>query len=161
MARGKGDQAVGHELTRIWGMLIGRVQGPFAFRLILQPLAATFFAARGALSDVRAGRPPYGWAVLTSSHGKRELLLEGWKHVAKIFIAAVVIDMIYEVIVFHWIYPVQALIVAAVLALLPYPVIRGLLNRVLRRWHRFHGRHESTGAAEEGSTPNAVAKGPH
>ena len=96
-----------------------------------------FFATRYAISDARAGRPPYGWTVLTNPRGNRELLREGWKHVGKVFTAAVVIDLIYEVIVFRWIYPDQALIVAAVLALLPYLVVRGLLNRTIqlkRRW---------------------------
>lgn len=120
-------------------MLVGRVNGPFAFRLIIQPLVATFFAGRYALSDARAGRPPYGWAVLTNPRGNRELLREGWKHVGKVFVAAVVIDLIYEVVVFHRIYPGQALIVAAVLALLPYLLMRGLLNRIIQLWRRSHG----------------------
>jgi hypothetical protein len=59
-------------------------------------------------------------------------LREGWREVAKVFVVAVVIDLIYEIIVFHKIYPGQSLIVAAILALLPYPVIRGLVNRILR-----------------------------
>jgi hypothetical protein len=53
-----------------------------------------------------------------------------WKH----FTAAVIIDLIYEVIELRWIYPGQALIVAAVLALPSYLVIRGLANRIARLW---------------------------
>jgi hypothetical protein len=57
----------------------------------------------------------------------------------RIFIVAVIVDLIYEIIVFHEIHPGQSLIVAAVLALLPYPLFRGLMNRIVRRWRRSHG----------------------
>jgi hypothetical protein len=146
-------------LARLWEMLVGRVHGPFAFRLVLQPFVATFFAARAALSDARAGRPPYGWTVLSNPRGNRELLREGWRHVAKVFVAAVVIDLIYEVVVFRWIYPGQALLVAAVLALLSYPLIRGLLNRIIRCWRRVQGKRESAVAADRGGASNLVIKG--
>jgi len=33
-------------LTRFWDQLIAQQHGPLAFRLILQPLMATFFAIR-------------------------------------------------------------------------------------------------------------------
>jgi hypothetical protein len=45
------------------------------------------------------------------------LIREGWRYVGKLFVAAVLIDSLYELIVFRWIYPGQALIVAIVLAL--------------------------------------------
>jgi hypothetical protein len=63
-------------LAWIWEMLIGRVHGPFAFQLIIQPLVATFFTARAAIRDARAGRPPYDWALLTNRRGNPELVRE-------------------------------------------------------------------------------------
>jgi hypothetical protein len=117
---------------RVWEELIGREHGPLTFRLILQPLTAAFLAIRAAVRDAREGRPAYGWALVTDRDRRRALLREGWREVAKVFVVAVVIDLIYEIIVFHKIYPGQSLIVAAILALLPYPVIRGLVNRILR-----------------------------
>jgi len=89
------------------------------------------------MRDAREGRPAYGWALVTDAPRRRALLREGWKEVAKVFVAAVIIDLIYEVIVFHRIYPGQSVIVAAILALLPYPLIRGSVNRILRL--RFRG----------------------
>ena len=44
-------------LTRIWEMLIGREHGPLAFRIIIQPLVATFLAVRAGLRDAHAERP--------------------------------------------------------------------------------------------------------
>jgi hypothetical protein len=121
-------------LTRIWDMLIGRDHGPLAFRIIIQPMVAAFLAIRAGLRDARAGRPAYGWTVTTDPAQRRELIREGWKDVGRLFIAAVIIDVIYEIYVFRWIYPGQALIVAATLALPSYFLIRGLADRIARHW---------------------------
>jgi hypothetical protein len=121
-------------LTRIWEMLIGREHGPLAFRLIIQPTVAALFAIRAGLRDAQAGRPAYGWAFLTRSGDRLERLRAGWNDVARLFAAAVIIDLIYEIYVFRWIYPGQALIVAATLAFPSYVLIRGLANRIARPW---------------------------
>jgi hypothetical protein len=115
-------------------MMIGRWDGPLAFRIVIQPAVAAFLAIRAGLRDARAGRSAYGWTVATDASKRRDLIREGWKDVLKLFTAAVVIDLIYQVIELRWIYPGQALIVAAVLALPSYFLIRGLANRIARLW---------------------------
>ena len=40
-------------LARIWEHLIGRLSGPLAFRLLLQPAMSTLFAVRDGLRDAR------------------------------------------------------------------------------------------------------------
>src|SRR5271170_5935510 len=115
-------------LRRVWAELVGRVHGPMMFRFVLQPLTAAILATRAAMRDAREGRPAYGWALVTDRLRRRALLQEGWKEVAKVFVAAVMIDLIYEVIVFHRIYPEQSLIIAAVLALLPHPLFPDPVN---------------------------------
>jgi hypothetical protein len=117
-------------IARLSANLIGRIGGPMTFRLILQPSVAIFFAIRGGISDARAGREPHGWAILTDSTKRRELLRESWQDVATVFLAAVIIDLIYQVMEFRWFYPEEALIVATCLALLPYLLLRG----PARRW---------------------------
>jgi hypothetical protein len=67
---------------------------------------------------------------------RRELAREGWHDVAWLFIAAVIIDLIYEIVVLRWIYPGQALIVAAVAAFPSYLLIRGPADRLARLWLR-------------------------
>jgi hypothetical protein len=119
-------------------MLAGRLDGPFAFRFVLQPLTAAIIASRSGWKDACSGRPPYGWAVINNSADRRRLLREGWRDLARVFIVAVAIDLIYEAVVFHWIYPVQPLIVAAFLAMLPYPLIRDAVNRIVCWWRRSH-----------------------
>jgi hypothetical protein len=105
-------------LTHAWDMLIGREHGPLAFRLVLQPMVAALLAIRAGVRDAKAGRPPHGWAIVTDPVRRRELLAESWHDVARLFLVAVIIDMIYELIVFRWIYFGQALIVAFVVAFL-------------------------------------------
>jgi len=61
------------------------------------------------------------------------MVQDGWKSVGRVFILAIVIDVIYQLIVFRWVYPVEALLVAAILAFIPYLLIRGPVNRIARR----------------------------
>ena len=117
-------------LARFWEHLGDRIGGPLTFRLILQPVMAGLLAVRAGLADARAGRPPYFWTILTDPAHRRDLLREGWKAVAKVFILAVAIDVAYELIVFRRIYPGEVLLVAFLLACVPYLLIRGPVNRI-------------------------------
>jgi hypothetical protein len=120
--------------SRIWEMLIGRVNGPLTFRLVIQPAVAVFLAIRVGLRDAREGRPPYFfWSVFTHPARRPELFRLVWQDVGKVFMVAVTLDIIYELIVYRWVYPGQALIVATVLAIIPYLLIRGPITRLARR----------------------------
>jgi hypothetical protein len=122
-------------LVRVWENLAGRVGGPMTLRLILQPTIAALMAFRGGMKDARDGRPAYFWTVLVDPLQRTELIREGWKAIAKVFCMAVIIDVIYQWIVQRWVYPGESLIVAILLAVVPYLLIRGPVNRVVRRWH--------------------------
>lgn len=113
--------------------MIDRVSGPMKFRLILQPVMASIFAIIAGLKDARLGKPPYGWAVFTDSIQRAELLKDGWKSVGKVFILALVLDVAYQVIVQRFVYPGEAVFVALLLAIVPYLILRGLVNRIARK----------------------------
>ena len=113
--------------------IAGRVGGPMKLRLVLQPLIAVLFAVRAGVKDGRAGKPPYFWTMFTVPERRRALLREGWNDVSKVFGAAVVIDVIYQIMVARWVYPNEALFVAAILALVPYVALRGWVARLTRR----------------------------
>ncbi|HEY9431873.1 MAG TPA: hypothetical protein VI260_10470 [Blastocatellia bacterium] len=118
--------------TRLWNDLIGRIGGPMSFRLLLQPTMAMIFAIRDGLKDAREGRPAYFYSLFTDPENRRSRLREGFKAVSRVFTFAIVMDLIYQAIVLRWFYPLQALIVAIVLALLPYILLRGPVNRIAR-----------------------------
>lgn len=119
-------------LTRAWENLIGRLDGPFHFRLIIQPTIAAILALRAGLQDARGGRPAFFWAVVTVPDHRRELAQEGWKDVGKVFIVAVVLDSIYQLITNRGIYIGELLITGTVLAFVPYILLRGPVNRLAR-----------------------------
>lgn len=123
-------------IVRAWEGLVDRVGGPMTFRLILQPMMATLLAVRAGLKDAREGRPPYLWTLITDGSQRVDLLREGWRSIARVFVLAVVMDLIYEWVMGRWFYPLETLIVAIVLAVLPYLVLRGPINRLVRRWRR-------------------------
>jgi hypothetical protein len=113
--------------------LADRVSGPMKFRLLLQPLMAVIFAVMSGLKDAKAGKPPYFWALLTDPSHRREMIRDGWKSVGKVFVLALILDVVYQVIVLRFVYPGEAIVVALVLAIVPYLIVRGLVTRLARK----------------------------
>lgn len=120
-------------LKRVWDNLIGRSSGPMNFRLIIQPTVAGIIAIRAGLNDAREGRPAFFWAALSNPAYRPELLHEGWKDVGKVFIVAMILDSIYQLIVHRGVYVLELLITATILAIVPYVLIRGPVNRIARK----------------------------
>lgn len=116
--------------ARIVDNVVDRVSGPMKLRLLLQPLMACIFAVRSGLEDAREGRPPYFWALWTEPAHRVDMLRDGWKSIGKVFVLAVILDVIYQIMVLRFVYPGEALVVALGLAILPYLAVRGLVNRL-------------------------------
>jgi hypothetical protein len=114
--------------------LLARLQGPMSFRFFIQPLMAIFFAFRDGRKDAREGRPPYFWGLFTDPENRGDMLRSGWKSIGKVFIIAIVLDNIFQYLIFHNFHrPGAALIVAVILAIVPYLLLRGPVNRLMRR----------------------------
>jgi hypothetical protein len=128
----------GDFLARVGDMLVGRWSGPMWVRFVIQPSMAALLAIRAGWRDAHAGRPAFLWEVAHNRDRRRELLREGWLDVRQLFVLALAVDVAYELIAYRWIYPVQALLVAATLAFVPYALIRGPVTRLFRRHHRAH-----------------------
>jgi hypothetical protein len=118
---------------RIMENLSDRVSGPMKFRLLLQPIMASIFAIISGLKDAKAGKPPYFWALFTNPGERSDMIKDGWKSVGKVFILAMALDVAYQVYVLHFVYPGEVLIVAFLLAIVPYLILRGLVNRIARK----------------------------
>jgi hypothetical protein len=119
-------------VEQFWHDLVGRPDGPMRFRFVLQPLMATIVAIRDGLEDARSGRSPYFATVLGNPQERAGRLRHGLNATARIIALGLVMDVIYQAIVFRAFYPDQALVVALVLAFVPYVIIRGVTARILR-----------------------------
>jgi hypothetical protein len=114
--------------------LLARLNGPMSFRFLLQPLMALFFAYRDGKRDAREGSPPYVWALFANPEHRREMLRSGWKGVGKVFVIAVILDAIFQYIAFGGLQLRGGAFIAGVLlAIIPYLLMRGPLNRFLSR----------------------------
>jgi hypothetical protein len=118
--------------TRVFENLTGRVGGPLTFRLVLQPAVAILLAVRDGVDDARHHRAAYFWAILTDPLYRREAVATGWAAIAKVFFVAFMLDGVYQFIALRWFYPGEALIVAVLLAIVPYLLLRGAVTRVFR-----------------------------
>lgn len=130
-------------LSGIWRELLARPDGPMAFRIYLQPTMAVIYAIVGGLKDAREHRPPYFWAIFTDPSHRAELLRDGWKSVRNVFLLAIGMDLVYQITVLKGLRPAQGLLVACGVALLPYLIVRGPVNRLARLF----GKDTPAGAA--------------
>jgi hypothetical protein len=107
------------------------------FRFILQPAMALIAALRDGVHDARLGRRPYFWALLhgvRDSQGRGGRLWEGIISTARIIILGVVMDTVYQWVVFKTFYPAQAAVIAILLAFIPYLLLRGPFERIAHHW---------------------------
>jgi len=125
-------------LRRIWDNVVERPSERMWFRFILQPSMAVIAAIRDGFKDGRRGRYSYLWAILRNPQERARLLREGLNATARIVLLGIVMDVIYQALILGTFYPNEAVIVALLLAFIPYLIIRGLVARIAVRWHRSH-----------------------
>jgi hypothetical protein len=117
-------------LTRSLQQLLARPDGPLHLRFILQPITASVIAIRAGIRDSRHHQPPYLATVFSRPDLHGALLRSAWRDIGKVLIIAVILDAAYQLIELRWLYPGQCLIVAIVLAIVPYVLIRGPASRL-------------------------------
>lgn len=110
--------------------VISRTTGPLKFRFLLQPVMSILLAIRSGLKDSREGKPAFLWKFYEDPELRKELITDCWKSVGKIFILAFALDCVYQVIVLRWVHVFDALVVALFLAIIPYVLVRGPVNRI-------------------------------
>ncbi|MGQ4583620.1 hypothetical protein [Lysobacter sp. F60174L2] len=134
-------------LQRFGSDLLGRTDGPMTFRLFLQPTMAFVAALHDGLKDAKLDRSPY---LMNLAHlprtERRQSLREGVTAVARVLLLGVIMDAIYQIRVFGGFrYPLEAFVVAVLLAFVPYLVLRGPVARVAQ-WHERKKKHTGNGA---------------
>ena len=123
-------------IERIWRSLFERSSGPLSFRFILQPSMAAIAAIHDGIRTARTGLVVYFWGGAPNPNNRVLLLREGLIATARIILLGLVMDLIYQLIVFKTFYPVEAVIIAALLAFVPYLIVRILFAPIVRRWRR-------------------------
>lgn len=122
--------------TRVIENIVGRVSGPMHLRIIFQPIMATIFACIGAWGDVKKDAPMYFWSVFSGKSTWKETRHSAWKGAGRVFLMAVVLDLIYEIVVLKSFYPGETLIVASLLVFVPYLLLRGPVSSIFRMFFK-------------------------
>jgi hypothetical protein len=119
-------------IGRGWENFLARPNGSLSLRFYVQPTMASLLALRAGIQDARQGRQGYLWAILTRPERRLQLLHEGWRGAMTPFLLAIALDCIYQLMTVRFVYPLELLFTATLLALVPYALFRGLFNRLAR-----------------------------
>ena len=119
--------------ARGWANFLARLDGPMHFRCVVQPLVAVILGARAGLRDARAGELPYLWAVLRRREHRAERVKDALRDTASVLLVAALLDSVYQVAAHQSIFLLELATTVAVLALVPYLLVRGPVSR-LARW---------------------------
>jgi uncharacterized membrane protein YhhN len=144
-------------LRRFLGNLIGRSSGPMNFRLVIQPTVASILAIRAGIKDAREGRPAFLWAAITDSAYRPVLLRHGWQDVGKVFLVAAILDSIYQLMVHRGVFLLELVVVATVLAIIPYVLIRGPVSRIATALYQRRDQWELRNRAGKTEAPHRRA----
>src|SRR5688500_7542034 len=117
-------------LTRVFTNPLGRPSGTLNIRVFLQATVAIMFGSRAGLRDARLQRKPYLRTIILDKGDRSDLIGEGWKDIGKLLVMACILDLAFQLIALKWIFPLETLVIAALLALIPYVAIRGIVSRI-------------------------------
>jgi len=115
-----------------------RTEGPMNIRIIIQPLMSTIFAVIAGVKDAKNNRKPFLWRFKFLRKERIKIVKETYRDVGKVFILAIVLDIIYQCIVVYShntkdaISIKESVLVAFILAIVPYAIVRALINRIMR-----------------------------
>ena len=132
-------------VRRGWENFLARPGGHFGLRFYMQPAMAGLIALRSGWRDACAGNPPYLWAAFSNPLARRQLLHGGWKDLRTVFIAAVLLDIAYQLLEHRSIYPLEVVFTATLLALVPYLLLRGPISRLVKPFVRRRQRDPEAG----------------
>lgn len=110
-----------------------RFTGPGRFRFILQPTLAIVFGVRGGLADARMGSPPYLFGLFFAGGHRRELLRSGVAAIRNLLAAGIIMDLIFQLVLYGSVHPGAALLIGPIFICGPYALSRALSNRVASR----------------------------
>ncbi|MGM5033419.1 hypothetical protein [Tardiphaga sp. 803_E3_N1_3] len=119
---------------RFWTDIFDRIHGPMTFRFYLQPVMAAIAALPDGIKDTRSGHKSFFWSALWDSGAPKGRLREGLMSTARVVLLGLSMDVIYQFKVLDRFYPGEALMMAILLAVIPYFIFRWIAERVARWW---------------------------
>ena len=119
---------------RFWHDILARASGPMTFRFYLQPTMAAIAACHDGIVDARRGHKSFFWTAWFHRGAQPGRLREGLNATARIILLGLSMDMIYQFRVLDRFYPVEALMITILLAVVPYFLLRWIVEAVARRW---------------------------
>lgn len=118
-------------LSRVLSNLVARTTGPMWFRLILQPAVAVFFAVRAGSRNARLERDRPPNLTLDAAY-RKQMLNQAFKDVGTVALIGGVLDLAFQWMALHAIYPLEAVLVVVLIVVLPYQVVRTVVARIAR-----------------------------
>ena len=107
-----------------------RFTGTGRLRFVLQPLTAIVLGIRGGLRDAKAGNPPYIFGLLLDAERRKEFLRSGVAAIGNLLALGIILDIVFQIVLYHSVHPAAALLVGPILIGIPYAVSRALTTRV-------------------------------
>jgi len=88
---------------------------------------------RGGLADAKAGNPPYLFGLLFDAGRRKELLRSGAESIRTLLALGIILDVVFQLVLYRSVHPGAALLVGPILICFPYALSRALTTR-LTRW---------------------------
>ena len=107
-----------------------KVTGPMKFRFVIQPLVSLYFAIKAVRRFSDTGRIPFFYGLFSDKDVRQELIVESWKDIGKLFVFAIILDVIAQIIILKTVYPFEAILTAVLLSIVPYILLRDPINRI-------------------------------
>ena len=119
---------------RFWNDMFARFGGPMTFRFFLQPTMAGIAALHDGIRDAREGHKSFFWTAWRDPTRQTGRLREGMIATARILLLGISLDVIYQFKMLNAFYPAEAVVIAILLAVVPYFVFRWIVERVACGW---------------------------
>jgi hypothetical protein len=119
---------------RFWSDIFGRLGGPMTLRFFLQPTLACVAALKDGVKDARSGHKAFFWSTLSDPTEQRGRLREGLMATSQMMLIGLAMDTVYQFRVLDRFYPVEAVLMVLLLAVIPYFVFRWVVEHVARWW---------------------------
>jgi hypothetical protein len=95
---------------------------------------AALAAVPDGIRDARLGHKAFFWSALRHPEARTGRLREGLESIARVVLLGLSMDAVYQFRVLDRFYPVEALMMAVLLAVIPYFVLRWVAEHVARWW---------------------------